>query len=285
MFENELFAYTDMLEKFIDLQEHANVKLQEQYKKVKMYKESSEEILVLENVAKKGFIINSRMEVPSSIFFQISVKELAKFHALSFVLKEKRPKYFNQKIKSIKYALFLKEGYARDSSRKASVNAVDEIFKNKVEKAYDLLMDKFCKYHNDESIKACLCHGDYRSCNIMMKLNENGIEEITPIDYQLMHYGNPVLDFLYLMYSGTDRKFRKDHLINLKELYYETLRTFLKYFQLNVNVVYPREDYDRVFDEKLDFGLMIAIYLLPFLLSSGKKSTRCYAERSSFKFK
>ncbi|CAB3220398.1 unnamed protein product [Arctia plantaginis] len=100
---------------------------------------------------------------------------------------------------------------------------------------------------------------------------ENGIEEITPIDYQLMHYGNPVFDFLYLMYCSTDRKFRKDNLINLKELYYETLRTFLKYFQLDVNVVYPREDYDRVFDEKLDFGLMIAIYLLPFLLSSGKQ--------------
>lgn len=92
-----------------------------------------------------------------------------------------------------------------------------------------------------------------------------------PIDYQLIHYGNPVFDFLYLIYSSTDREFRKAHFINLKELYYETLDKFLQYFQLEADVVYPRKDYDRVFEEKLDFGLIIALYLLPFLLSSGNE--------------
>lgn len=89
-----------------------------------------------------------------------------------------------------------------------------------------------------------------------------------PVDYQLIYYGCPLNDFLYFIFSATDQQFRNEHLERLKNLYYDTLKKFLKYFHLNVELIYPRAAFDKDYKERLDYGLMMAIMVLPFILAN-----------------
>lgn len=88
-----------------------------------------------------------------------------------------------------------------------------------------------------------------------------------PVDYQIIHHGSPVLDFLYFIYISTDRDFRQDNLVNLKDLYYDTFSKFLKYFDLNAEQVYSRTKFEKVYAEKHEFGLMCGILGIPFLFA------------------
>lgn len=57
-------------------------------------------------------------------------------------------------------------------------------------------------------------------------------------------------------------------MLDLKDLYYDTLDNFIKYFDLDIQKVYPRNEFDRVYEEKLDFGIIVSLFLLPFMFIS-----------------
>lgn len=100
-----------------------------------------------------------------------------------------------------------------------------------------------------------------------MFFQEGEIEDIMPVDYQLIHYGSPVFDFWFLIYFSTNRETRQANLLNLKDLYYDTFSKFLKYFDLDAEKVYSRKDFEKVYAEKQEFGLLCAILGIPFLFA------------------
>ena len=56
----------------------------------------------------------------------------------------------------------------------------------------------------DTPIDTC-CHGDFWSNNIMFKYSADGVVEKTMlIDFQLINYGHPAYDVLYLLYLSSD---------------------------------------------------------------------------------
>ncbi|XP_075979131.1 uncharacterized protein LOC142978538 [Anticarsia gemmatalis] len=269
VYKTENFAYKELGKIFEELQEEVNVPIEERYKMVKVYNESYDDAIIMENVTYKGFITYHRTELMSLKFLEMSVKHLARFHALSFVLEKRKPDYFNEKIKTLKYPIIFKEEWniLVKTMKDLSVNNIDEEYKDRLEKVFESVGERFEHNVTDESIQVCLCHGDYRPNNIMTKIEEGEIIEIIPIDYQLIHYGCPIFDFLYLIYYSTDREFRKAHMKDLKDLYYGTLKTFLLYFNIDVNDVYPEEVFERVYKERLDQGLMFVLMYLPFMLA------------------
>lgn len=195
-YKTEVFAYKELLNIFEELQEEANIPSEERYKIVKAYEETDKNAIIMENVAKKGFTTYHRMDVPSLKFMEMCILNLARFHGLSFVIKEKRPEYFNKNIKSLKYPYIFEEdmkNLIKDVTA-CVTKVIDEDLKEKVEQLYKNLVEKYDDYCNDETIQVCLCHGDYRPNNIMMKIENDEISQIIPIDYQLLHYGCPVFD-------------------------------------------------------------------------------------------
>ncbi|XP_052741899.1 uncharacterized protein LOC112056622 [Bicyclus anynana] len=91
--------------------------------------------------------------------------------------------------------------------------------------------------------------------------------EVVLIDYQFMFYASPIIDILYFIYTGTDGQLREAHMNELKDLYHTELTKFLQYFALNVNDIYPREVYEKDFQDSLDFGLMAALYVSPVIFT------------------
>lgn len=118
--------------------------------------------------------------------------------------------------------------------------------------------------------------------NKIVLLQEDEIEDIIPIDYQHIHYGCPVFDLLFFIYTGTDRDFRKTHMSNLKNLYYKTLSNFLKYFNLEADNVYPKNDFENIFNVKQDFGLLITLVYLPFFFVAENNAPDVSKKQSNF---
>lgn len=103
--------------------------------------------------------------------------------------------------------------------------------------------------------------------NKMHYFQEGEVAEVVPVDYQCIHIGCPVSDILSFIGLGTDRKFRVQHLENLKTLYYDTLTKFLKYFDIHSNDVYPRKEMDEIFSQRMDYISFIAVFGFTFLFA------------------
>ncbi|KAF9822506.1 hypothetical protein SFRURICE_012602 [Spodoptera frugiperda] len=270
IYQTEMFAYKVLLKVFDELQEEANVPPKERYKMVKSYEESDAEVIIMENVAKKGFRTGHRMDVPSLQFAEKAIAELAKFHSFAFVLKVKRPAFFEEQIKTRKAPYNAGEQWQglAQSMIKIVMENIDDGVKERVEKIYENIGDRYTSYYEAESLGRCLCHGDYRPNNILTKTIDGEITELIPVDYQLMYYGCPIIDFLYFIMVCTDKPFRKAHLMHLKNVYHMTMTRFLKYFDLDINDFYSREDFEKDYEKTLGYGLVYSLIFLPFMFAS-----------------
>lgn len=94
------------------------------------------------------------------------------------------------------------------------------------------------------------------------------ITEVMPVDYQIIHYGCPTNDIFYFIFGATDQQFRKDHFEHIKNMYHETLKKFLTYFDMDVEDYFPKKIFEKLCRERIEYGLMTAISFLPIILAS-----------------
>ncbi|XP_050351745.1 uncharacterized protein LOC126774319 [Nymphalis io] len=265
VYKKEAFVYKELAKMFNELQENANIPADDRFKIVKSYEETNDEVIILENLAKYNFKTMSRMDVMCIEFAKLSIEQLAKFHGLSFVLQKMKPEYFETKIKTIKQSMVYDDYWNEFITNmcELSVSKLDDVTKEKISKFFEYSLDKYPKYMNGlHSQIKCLCHGDYKMNNILIKEQDGQITEAIPIDFQQIYYGCPVIDLIYFIYAASDRDFRKQHLYYLKDLYYETLTRFLNYFAIDVSTVCPRVEFEECFKDSLDYGLMYTLYML-----------------------
>ncbi|CAH0398915.1 unnamed protein product [Chilo suppressalis] len=271
IYERELFFYNELAKIYDELQDEANIPVDERLRMVKSYNESNFEAIILENLIKKGYTTPHRLEPISLQFAEMSVKQLAKFHALSFVLKCKKPEYYEKKIKPFTYPVEVCtewEDYVVNACT-AAANCLDDDLKVRLEKFKEKIVQVYRNYYGSPSDKStCLCHGDFRANNILMKEEEGDIKDLIVVDYQTMRYGSPVTDFIYFVFTGSDQEFRRAHLDELKELYNETLKKFLSEFGIEVQDVYPKKQFEQEYRDYLDIGLTLFLIIAPFLLCS-----------------
>ncbi|XP_069358933.1 uncharacterized protein [Maniola hyperantus] len=254
------------------ISDNANVPEGERLKIVKSY-ECTSDAIFLENIVKKGFKTLNRIDVMPLQFAELSIAELAKLHGLAFVLEHKRTDYFEEKIKSLEPSVRFDDIIAwKNYVNKMFGIMTEHLDKHTKEKIdyflHNTFYDKFPKYFKGEtgSVK-CMCHGDFRLSNVMVKEIDEEDKEVVLIDFQFLFYGSPLEDLFYFLYTGTDRKFRKAHMNNLKDLYHNKLAEFLKYFDLDINDVYAKKDFEKDFKDSLDFGLMVALYISPIIFT------------------
>ncbi|CAG4963015.1 unnamed protein product [Colias eurytheme] len=275
VYAKEAFFYNELAEIFNDIQNNANIPIEERLKIVHSYKETSTTTIILENLVKEGYKPGNRFDLLTLDFAEMSLKELAKFHALSFILEKKRPEYFDKKIRTIKQSFVYDEYWDELVKRmcEISISNLSEDKKSSVRKFIPTSLRKYPLYMTGATASIrCLCHGDFKTNNIMRK-DENGkLTEVIPIDYQQIYYGNPIIDLIYFMYAASDRPFRKANLHHLKNFYYEELTKFLNYFHIEVESVFPRESFEESFKESLDYALMFSMYMYPFLFASGDEA-------------
>lgn len=172
VYNKELFAYTELSKVFNELQDDAKVPANDRFKRAKSYDESYSKAIILENVTKRGFKTWFRMDCVSLKMAEVCIAQLARFHGLSFVLKDKRPGYFESTIKPLNqpfvFGTDARETFCEKFTR-AALEYLDEDMRRRVEDSIPAVMEKYPQYLQEESLMRCLCHGDYRPNNIMVK--------------------------------------------------------------------------------------------------------------------
>ncbi|XP_063363608.1 uncharacterized protein LOC134652366 [Cydia amplana] len=266
----ETFFYGDLSKLYDDLQNKATIPVEERYNIVKSYDAINPNAIFMENLGKKGFTTVHRTEVVPLKFAQISVQQLARFHGLSWVLEKLHPEYFAKKIKSLKPTIIFNDDYQKfiDNMDIYTDKCLDSEQKVILYKFKPHIMDTLKKnVIENAGSRLCLCHGDYRANNILMKTDGDSITEVKVVDYQMLYYGCPVMDFMYFIFPCTDQDFRRKHLDDLKNLYYKSLGKFLKYFNMDVESVYPRREFETEYKKRLDTGLIYGLLLTPILFT------------------
>lgn len=96
------------------------------------------------------------------------------------------------------------------------------------------------------------------------------------LDFQAMRYASPVTDIMYFLYLCTDSTFRANHFEDLKLAYYKTLKSFLRKFDIDVNNVYPKEEFHKDIHEMLPYGLLIALVELRIVTTTHEDEINSY---------
>ncbi|KAM3955846.1 uncharacterized protein ACR2FA_010190 [Aphomia sociella] len=270
IYSREVYFYNDLAKIFIELQNKANIPYDDRFKIVNSYEDSNVNGIILENMCIKGYNTYSRMDIVSLEFAERSIEQLARFHGMSFVLQQKNPECFEKKIKSLDPPFNFDKDWVNYLKRMFSIvldNAKCDL-KSKSKKTILSACEKYELFFKNHSAVMCLTHGDYRANNVLMKVKDGKILDAIPIDYQMICYGCPILDILYFIFSGTDRKFRKKHLSHLKDVYHNSLTRFLKFFDIDVENVFSRQLFEDMWKEKLFYGLSCFTVITPFLFAT-----------------
>ncbi|KAI5637505.1 ecdysteroid kinase domain-containing protein [Phthorimaea operculella] len=269
---NESFVYKELSKVFQTLEQQAGVPNDERYKMVKTFDETTSEVIIMENLNKKGFKTCDRIEVAPLKFVELSVQQLAKFHGLGFAMKTKLPNYYEKYVAAMKTTdmVNFNENWRKffRATTEQSVKNLRPDFKKRIEAFLPKAMIRYQKYYTEPTPIQTMCHGDFRANNILIKQSEGEIVEIIPVDMQIVNHGCPANDFIYFIYGCTDRQFRDKHLGDILDLYFDTLKSYLKYFDIDVADVCPRSKFNTILKEKADFGFIIAIHLYPFFFAS-----------------
>ncbi|KAL0822218.1 hypothetical protein ABMA28_004348 [Loxostege sticticalis] len=266
----EGFFYKNVLKQFSKIQEKYNIPQDEKINAVKVYDDSNGEVIIMDDISDAGYKTYDRCDVVSVKFAELSIEQLAKLHAMSFVLRKEHPIYFENNVKTLS-TLFKFNANFETHVRRIFDKAVETLegdAKHKLDRFFSSALEKYKKYMDFPADQAvCLCHADFRANNILVKEIEGEPIAVIPVDYQLMNYGYPVTDFLYFIFAGTDQEFRKNHLEDLKELYWRTLDTFLGKFGIEAKEVYSRKQFEEEYRELLDYGLLSFLALMPFIFA------------------
>ncbi|KAJ2951415.1 hypothetical protein O0L34_g13559 [Tuta absoluta] len=266
----EAFVYNELSQVFEKLQDESSIAPLDRLRMIKSYGESNSEVTILENVAVKGYKTCHRTYTMDLEVAEMSLKELAKFHALSFVVKAKRPEYYKKKIEGFKHPFIFNKQWASDVTNIAKVAArhVTGDSRIKLDSFLENFSSKWKQYQLDQTSNgSCLCHGDFRLNNVLMKHNGDILEDLYIVDYQLISFGCPVNDFLFFIFTGTDQQFRRQHLDQLRHFYYQSFSEFLKKFNLDAEEMYSMKEFENDYKEKLDYGLIVSLYFMPFFLA------------------
>ena len=178
-YAKEFFMYAQLRTTYDELYTEYNISECDRLRKVKCY-DCNSHVILMENLSRKGFKVLNRMDVVPLNFTEDAIKQIAMFHALSFVLEHKRPEYFEKEIKNFRLAYTIDDGEEFLNNWKSLiVTMVDEAFKyisddkkDKRDIIAEKILDKFPKYLTGKLGQVrCICHMDLRLNNILMREN------------------------------------------------------------------------------------------------------------------
>lgn len=241
-------------------------------------------VLVMENVKRRGYVMFDKMRILPLDHFLLAITNLAHFHgrwlAYRWLAAEGRlgerawpasqfeqalntqkrvPKFVYNKLmagthQTVKRILQLEQ-------RGEMKDRVDKFFKVTVHQQLDQMMGNV-----SSPIDTC-CHGDFWSNNIMFKYDQDGkVTDTILVDFQLINYGHPAYDVLYMLYISTDLEFRNAHMTECLDAYWDTLSTYLDQFKPK-DVTYDKTAFLADIKEYKTVAFVLATTLLPNVLS------------------
>lgn len=173
MFSREMYVYSSLLDKYSEIQ--ASLPLNEHYVMPTCYyicKEYCKEAIAMANMCAQGYTPYTNSPFLDYAHITLSLKALAKFHAFSFILKQKDPEPFKEVEKTC--VPFTPENNKRFTE--IILDRLDKAIEKFTDTEYVGLLSELksncAKYVEAAAFsiqKPCICHGDIWKENILFK--------------------------------------------------------------------------------------------------------------------
>ncbi|CAG9802462.1 unnamed protein product [Chironomus riparius] len=243
--------------------------------------EEPNEGLIFDDLKARGFDMFDRFKEVTKEHVFLVMRTLGKFHAVFYAIKDQKPEVLN-------YYYTLKDSFkimseTENSTLPAYYSSLKKQTIKVVEKCEDLeVKEKVMKYlENDysELIEHCLsreksepytaiCHGDCWNNNMLFMNNEDGSpKDLRFLDFQIIRYATPVTDLVYYIFGCTTKSLRDKHYHEFFDVYHAELSSYMRRLGSDPEVMYPRKALDDQLKTFGQFGLLMAMMVLPIFTS------------------
>lgn len=267
MFHNEVSMYKEILP-ILGLDEIRYPKIH--YGNTSSRNDSEIDILILENMKYKGFELSKERVFLDLEHITLVIKNIAEFHALSYIHKDKNKNDFFKMTKTLKDVVLSKE--KEEEYRAISVASIERginlVLNNEARgdiliKCLNLLKDpyKIKRFlSSPEEPLAVICHGDFCNNNILYRYDRSGKPiDCVFLDFQMCQYASPAIDLFYFMYMHTSSDLRNNHWEDLLKMYWDTLR-----LTVPRSIEIPSlEDHLRHFGKRAVYGYITCSWFIP----------------------
>ncbi|XP_050499204.1 uncharacterized protein LOC126879902 [Diabrotica virgifera virgifera] len=281
-YKREIYMYTRIFNEFFKFQEeYGIIEPFNSVTKIQNYSDvEGSQCLIMENLKTGGYQLWDKTIPLTPEHMEKVIQEYARFHAVSFAMKHKNPKLFEELTSPIERSIFDNEDMI--SSVDKSISYVTTLFKNVYEAIEgDTHLTEYAKeietklpQHLWEGIrrkdvKCVVSHGDCWCNNFMFKYKEPQ-NRVTPskiciIDWQLASLNSPLYDFAYFFLVHADKETLNKYEEYL-DLYYNTLSKQLENFDCDPQEVFPYATFEEHANFYGFYQVLIAIIVLKIML-------------------
>ena len=191
------------------------------------FRHAEQGILVMENVKKRDFVMFDKMRILPLDHFLLAMTNLGHFHgkwlAYRWMLEsgqlagegvwslDKFKSSLNTQKRAPEFVYKqLLNGTAKTTKKILELEGRQELIPNVTHFFNVTARAQLNMFMGNvvTPIDTC-CHGDFWSNNIMFKYDKDGnVNGTVLVDFQMINYGHPAYDVLYLLYISADSQFR-----------------------------------------------------------------------------
>ncbi|KAF5287407.1 hypothetical protein FQR65_LT12232 [Abscondita terminalis] len=250
----EIYTYEKILPTFLELQ--MNYKVPLIFDSYPKYCASSKvdlnEFVVMKNVMSLGYknYDNFEFDLEHAV---LVMKALGKLHALSFGLRKKNFDAFceirnNARDDEYQPEFVPTSQEVLDLFTMAGLNSLDPVNDKVAFEKFDafrknigsVVRAAFTEMNHSEY--AVVTHGDCWIANFLFKYQDNQVpNDVLLLDWQFTRIGSPAFDISQFFFICCGRKIRNLHYTKLLQTYYESLSSFLKFFDEEACELFPYE--------------------------------------------
>ncbi|XP_015118760.1 uncharacterized protein LOC107042273 [Diachasma alloeum] len=227
--------------------------------------------IVTENVETMGFrMCPETSEIPMK-YIIAGVREMAKLHAMGYVMKTNNSGKFFEIVGKIQEARYLHGEWNEPLVNFVSSRPINYLRKQNYDPVFCDKMEKHLEYAFEtvmlDAVKPCeplavLCHGDYTRNNIFYRETESGLDAIL-IDFAMLRYSSPAIDLSTFLYISCSAKDICENFNEIFSAYHSGLIDYLREHGIKEVDCYS---YDKVLEDykrRAMFGYMIALFFIP----------------------
>jgi hypothetical protein len=283
LFHNEILMYTEVIPFVEELLRKRQVDLLGEIFAKYYYAEigaacvAGRDIIVLEDMVPRGFTPSAERLVLDYEHCAVALRQLARYHALSYGMKKLETSRFHAMVKNIRsqnngqsspedWDYFFKttsyRGVKYLEDRQEMDQATLQRVKNRLEYAGQHVADLM----EPKEPLAVLCHGDFCRNNILFRYDSGKPCDTVFCDFQMIRYASPAIDLSFFMYLNTSSELRNQHWDDLFGEYHATLiRTLARILGCSVEELLPDyglDEFQKDFVAHGFYGYMICSYFL-----------------------
>ncbi|XP_050499198.1 uncharacterized protein LOC126879897 [Diabrotica virgifera virgifera] len=275
IYNREIFLYERVFKEFKKFQEEHNIEdpFDSVPKCYSSFTEEGLECLVMENLKTQQYELWDKKVPMNPGHIKAVLIEYAKFHAVSFAMKQKNPALFKELAEENGGNPF-EEKYTKDKDKEEKFKSFltttlsngykvlkdDPVLTEKLKKYEEIVGPELMSKLKGPEHKLVITHGDCWCNNFMFKYqdpyNKTKPEGLRILDWQISSFGSPCADLSYFFLVNSPNEVLDDIQTYLK-VYHDKLASQLRNFDLDPERLFP---FSRLLDH-LSLCLLPGLFL------------------------